>query len=116
MPNLPVFNSPPGSELCCSILAMAKATGFGEILVHDKRTPWFIQTRRAFFSTDGILCTYKITTPLQVQQKFKNVETIAKALWDRRSHQNDETGENGEGELPCFARAFFNILSSLKRG
>ena len=80
MPNLPVFNSPPGSELCCSILAMAKAAGFEESLVHGKRTPWFIQMHRVLFATGGILCTYKVTTPLQFQRKFKNAETIAKAL------------------------------------
>ena len=48
MPTFPVLNSPPGSELCYSILAMAKAAGFGESLVHGKRTPWFIQMHRAF--------------------------------------------------------------------
>ena len=85
-------------------------------MVHGKRTSWFIQMHRECFGTGGILCPYKVTSPLQVQRKFKNAETIAKALWDRRSHQNDETGENDEGELPCFVRAFLNMLRSLKRG
>ena len=67
-----------------------------------------------FFDTGGMLYTYKVTTPLQVQRKFKNAEKISKALWDRRSHQNDETGENDEGELPCFARDFFEYFEFLK--
>ena len=53
---------------------------------------------------------------IYVQQNFKNAETIARVLWDRRGHQSDETGKNDEGELPSFAKAFLNILSSPKRG
>jgi len=62
------------------------------------------------FATGGILCTYKVTNAIQIQRKFKQAESIAKGLWERRGHQNDQTGENDEGELPAYARAFFEYF------
>ena len=35
-------------------------------------------------------------------------------MWDRRSHQSDETGKNDEGNLHSFARAFFEYFEFSK--
>ena len=43
LPSLPSFLQPPGSALCCSLLALAKAEGFENTVCHGQRTPWFLE-------------------------------------------------------------------------
>ena len=48
--------------------------------------------------------------PLQVRRKFKEAENVAKLLFEVNQHQNDPSGENDEGRLPAYTRAFSSIL------
>jgi len=48
LPGLPSFLHPPGSALCCSILALARADGFKTSLCHGQRTPWFLKMNESF--------------------------------------------------------------------
>ena len=110
LPPLPSFLHHPGSGMCSSVLALAKADGFNNTLCHGKRTPWFASKNDSFFANDGILCRFRFTQVLQVRRKFKEAENAAKLLFEGNTHQDDPSGEQDEGNLPIYARAFFEYF------
>ena len=111
---LPTFMHPPGSGLCCSILALAKAEGFGQTLGHNFRTGWFDKMNVQFYADGGILCAYKRTAALNLRRKFKEAENASKLLYESNQHQNDPSGENDESGLPAYTRAFFEYFTYLE--
>ena len=113
LPALPSFLNYPGTSLCISILVLAKADGFENTLCHGQRTPWFLLKNDLFFADGGILCRYRYTQSLQLRHKFKEAENAAKVLFEGNAHQDDPSGEQDEGNLPIYARAFFEYFQYL---
>ena len=113
-PILPCFKTGRGAELTVSVLAQAKADGWCNSLAHGKRSTWFNQKIESFFAESGILCNFRITGADNVRRKFKMSETVAKASFEQRSHQNDRSGEVDEGVLPVYCSLFFEYFVFVK--
>lgn len=92
--------------ICTSILVLAKADGWGESLLHGKKTQWFDSKNAMYFAPGGIPCRFKVCKALNVRRNFKEAEMYSHSLFKRRSHQNDKTGEGDEVNLPSYANSF----------
>ena len=110
MPPLPSFISPPGTLLCVSILALARADGYDSSLTHGQRTPWFESKLDTFFASGGILCQYRVTNSNTLRRKFKDAEKYARDIYDSRTHQADDTSVEDESQFPSFVLAFFDYF------
>ena len=61
-----------------------------------------------------MLCTYKYAQSLQVRRKFKEAENAARVLFEGNAYQDDPSGEQDEGNLPIYARAFSEYFQFLE--
>ena len=111
---LPTFNIGICADLCNSFLALAKTDGWGDSLVHGKKTQWFDGRNTMFFAPGVVLCRYKVCNAINVRRKFKEAELHARSLFESRSHQNDDTGEDNEGNMPSYVNLLFDIFKFVK--
>lgn len=92
-------------------LALANEDGWGESLVHGKKTQWFDSKNAMFFAPGGVLCRYKACNTLNMRQNFKEVEVHTRSTFERKGHQNDDREEGDEGNMPSYVNQVFGFLS-----
>ena len=51
---------------------------------------------------------------INVRGKFKEAETRERSLFERRGHQNDDTGEGDEGSMPSYVNMFFELFDFIE--
>ena len=110
LPDLPMFTRGVGSNLCMSILAMARSAGYEFSLMHGNRVRWFNEGTEMWYAGGGILAGYKRNTGSTIRSKFKRAEDLARQMYDSRVHQNDATGNRDESDVPAFVKAFWNYF------
>ena len=109
LPNVPSFVlSKEGERLCHSILSLARGDGFGISLCYGKRAKWFADKLPTFFGAGGILAAYKPLTIGPVRKKISEAESVAKKLYNARSHESN--GDASDEALPLFASIFFEYF------
>ena len=110
LPDLPMFTRGVGSNLCMSILAMARSAGYEMSLMHGNRVRWFNEGTEMWYAGGGILVGYKRNTGSTIRSKFKRAEDLARQMYDNRIHQNDSTGNRDEADVPAFVKAFWHYF------